>query len=84
MKGKLEGDKRKRKEYNERGSKGRKVLKSVGLGVEVRKGGRYRIRNRCIESNRGRGVVTRWKLSRINLREYGMHGHLWGVGKAVW
>ncbi len=33
-----------------------------------------RIRNRCILTGRGRGVLTKFRLSRIMLKHYGLQG----------
>lgn len=43
-----------------------------------------RIRNRCIVTGRGRGVYSKYKLSRIKLREFSVNGLLPGVRKSSW
>lgn len=43
-----------------------------------------RIRNRCIVTGRGRGIYSKYKLSRIKLREYSLNGLLPGVKKSSW
>ena len=43
-----------------------------------------RVRNRCIITGRGRGVYSKYKLSRIKLREYSLLGLLPGIKKSSW
>jgi small subunit ribosomal protein S14 len=43
-----------------------------------------RIRNRCELSGRGRGVYSKFKLSRINLRILASYGLIPGVSKSSW
>lgn len=43
-----------------------------------------RIRNRCKISGRGRGVYSKFQLSRINLRFLSSYGFLPGVSKSSW
>lgn len=43
-----------------------------------------RLRNRCILTNRGRGVVQGFRVSRIQLREMFSLGLLPGYKKVVW
>jgi len=40
-----------------------------------------RIRNRCILTGRGRGVFTKFRLSRIMLKHYGLQGWVPGLRK---
>ena len=49
-----------------------------------RNSSRVRIRNRCIESGRGRAVLKFCKLSRIRLRLKGSQGLIPGLRKASW
>nr|SVE76183.1 EOG090X0MNX [Daphnia hispanica] len=43
-----------------------------------------RIRNRCAITSRPRGVVTRWRLSRIVWRHLADYNKLSGVQRAMW
>nr|XP_060630387.1 small ribosomal subunit protein uS14m [Anolis sagrei ordinatus] len=43
-----------------------------------------RIRNRCVLTSRPRGVVWRWRLSRIVFRHLADHAQLSGVQRAIW
>lgn len=43
-----------------------------------------RLRNRCAETGRGRGVYRRFNLSRVKLREFAMVGHVPGLKKSSW
>jgi len=43
-----------------------------------------RIRNRCEDSGRSRGVYRKFKLSRTKLREATMRGDVPGLRKASW
>ena len=45
---------------------------------------RIRIRNRCFKTGRPRGVISRFKLSRISFREMALKGEIPGVTKASW
>ena len=43
-----------------------------------------RIRNRCAFTSRPRGIVTRWRLSRIAWRHLADYNQLSGVQRAIW
>ncbi|KAL8178070.1 UNVERIFIED_CONTAM: 28S ribosomal protein S14, mitochondrial [Gekko kuhli] len=43
-----------------------------------------RIRNRCVLTSRPRGVVKRWRLSRIVFRHLADHAQLSGILRARW
>ena len=43
-----------------------------------------RIRNRCFKTGRPRGVIRRFKLSRLSFREMALNGEIPGVTKASW
>ena len=43
-----------------------------------------RIRNRCFITGRPRGVISRFKLSRLSFRELALKGEIPGVTKASW
>ncbi|KAF4592109.1 putative ribosomal protein S14 precursor, mitochondrial [Ophiocordyceps camponoti-floridani] len=42
------------------------------------------VKNRCIMSSRGRGVLRAFKLSRHHFRDEGLAGNLPGVKRASW
>ena len=72
------------------------LLNNISLPREVRKHYREkynklprnscstRIRNRCILTGRGRGVLSFCKLSRIRFRELASQGDIMGVCKVSW
>ena len=43
-----------------------------------------RIRNRCFITGRPRGIIRRFKLSRLSFREMALNGEIPGVTKASW
>ena len=43
-----------------------------------------RIRNRCLISGRGRGIIKEWGISRHNFRRLADEGYLAGVRRASW
>ncbi|XP_034039649.1 28S ribosomal protein S14, mitochondrial isoform X1 [Thalassophryne amazonica] len=43
-----------------------------------------RIRNRCVMTSRPRGVVHRWRLSRIVFRDLADHNQMSGILRARW
>ena len=43
-----------------------------------------RIRNRCFKTGRPRGVIRRFKLSRLSFREMALKGEIPGLTKASW
>ena len=45
---------------------------------------RVRLRNRCFKTGRPRGVISRFKLSRLSFREISLKGEIPGVTKASW
>ena len=45
---------------------------------------RIRVRNRCFKTGRPRGVMSRFKLSRLSFREMALNGEIPGVTKASW
>ncbi|KAJ2306112.1 40S ribosomal protein mrp2, mitochondrial [Coemansia sp. RSA 2706] len=42
------------------------------------------IKNRCIATGRGRGVINQWKLCRFQFRLRALNGDLCGVDKSSW
>ena len=49
-----------------------------------RNASRVRIRNRCIVTGRGRGVLRKFNLSRIAFRELSAIGQIPGITKSSW
>lgn len=47
-------------------------------------GKKSKIKNRCFLSSRGKGVYTKFGVSRINLRSLGHQGLILGLSKASW
>ena len=45
---------------------------------------RIRVRNRCFITGRPRGIIGRFKLSRLCFREMALNGEIPGVTKASW
>ncbi len=45
---------------------------------------RIRIRNRCFKTGRPRGIIRRFKLSRLSFREMALKGEIPGITKASW
>ena len=45
---------------------------------------RIRIRNRCFKTGRPRGVISRFKLSRLSFSVMSINGDIPGVKKASW
>tara|TARA_B100000287_G_scaffold254781_1_gene239480 strand:+ start:156 stop:461 length:306 start_codon:yes stop_codon:yes gene_type:complete len=45
---------------------------------------RTRLRNRCFITGRPRGIIRRFKLSRLSFREMALNGEIPGVTKASW
>ena len=45
---------------------------------------KYKVKNRCIVSGRGKGVYKKLGISRILLRELGHEGYVLGLSKASW
>ena len=45
---------------------------------------RIRIRNRCFITGRPRGIIRRFKLSRLSFREMALNGEIPGITKASW
>ncbi len=43
-----------------------------------------RLRNRCFITGRPRGIIKRFKLSRLSFREMALNGEIPGVTKASW
>jgi len=98
MKAFLVKDKKNRELFSKYENK-RKVLKSISHNIELESSVRWlaqieldklpknssltRIRNRCVITGRGRGINSRFKVSRIKFRELSLLGMFPGVKKAV-
>ena len=53
----------------------------VKLSALPRKSSICRVRNRCLITNKGRSVIKRYKLSRMELRRVGSTGYFPGLTK---
>ena len=96
MKNKLIRDKIKRENYKKLEAERLKWLiikNNAILPLELRKiadnelsklGSRTLIRNRCLLTSRGRGVIKKWGISRIKMKELAEQGALTGIRKASW
>nr|SVE76806.1 EOG090X0MNX [Daphnia longispina] len=58
---------------------GRKMLEDLPRDSSI-----TRVRNRCAITSRSRGIVTRWRLSRIVWRSLADYNKLSGVQRAMW
>lgn len=56
----------------------------IKLSAMPRNGAKNRYRNRCELTGRARGTYSKFKLSRIKLRELGAVGRIPGLTKASW
>lgn len=56
----------------------------VLLNKLSRQGSLVRVRNRCVLTGRSRGILRKWRLSRIQFRELTAQGRLLGVSKLSW
>ena len=56
----------------------------VLLNKLSRQGSLVRVRNRCVLTGRSRGILRKWRLSRIQFRELAAQGRLLGVSKSSW
>ena len=98
MRSELKKDLRKRKEYKEleleRLSwiilKNNKIL-PIKYRQEIifknklnRKGSISLIKNRCLLTGRGRGIINEWGISRIKFRELADQGLISGVKRSKW
>ena len=78
----------KRKRMIEKYSAKRSQLKELGdyegLAKLPRNSSRTRLTNRCVETNRPRGYMRQFGLSRISFREHASRGEIPGVTKSSW
>ena len=56
----------------------------VKLDKMPRKSSSIRLRNRCFITGRPRGIISKFKLSRLCFREMALRGEIPGVTKASW
>lgn len=61
-----------------------KIAAIAALNDLPRNSSPVRVRNRCEDSGRSRGVYRKFKLSRTKLREATMRGDVPGLRKASW
>ncbi len=54
------------------------------LAALPRNSAETRVRNRCLLTGRPRGVISKFKLSRIKFRELALKGQIPGVTKSSW
>ncbi len=54
------------------------------LAALPRNSAETRVRNRCLLTGRPRGVLSKFKLSRIKFRELALKGQIPGVTKSSW
>ncbi len=78
----------KRRQMIERYAAKRAELKQLGdyegLAKLPRNSSRTRLTNRCVETNRPRGYMRQFGLSRISFREHASRGEIPGVTKSSW
>ncbi len=99
MKALLEKDKRRRASFsnkevqrlvllylirNQKLSTSQRLLLTLRLQQVSRDSSLVRLKNRCILTNRSKGVYREFRLSRIRLREMLANGLIPGYKKAVW
>ncbi len=99
MKALLEKDKRRRASFsnkevqrlillylirNQKLSASQRLLLTLRLQQVSRDSSLVRLKNRCILTNRSKGVYREFRLSRIRLREMLANGLIPGYKKAVW
>lgn len=59
-------------------------IADVEIAAQPRDSSITRIVNRCVLTSRPRGVVNRWRLSRIVFRDLADHNLISGVQRAMW
>ena len=78
----------KRRKMHDKYAAKRAELKSLGdsegLARLPRNASPTRLKNRCIETGRGRGYMRTFGLSRLSFREHASKGEIPGVTKASW
>lgn len=87
MRGKVSIDSRRREivgKNERRRNVGKGLSKAIGAEGGMGVVDRSRVRGRCVVSRRGRGVMSRYKVSRVVLRTEGLEGKLAGMRKLLW
>ena len=56
----------------------------ISLNNLPRSSSPVRLRNRCALTGRSRGVLRKWRMSRVRFRELASQGALLGVSKSSW
>ncbi len=69
---------------NQKLSASQRLLLTLRLQQVSRDSSLVRLKNRCILTNRSKGVYREFRLSRIRLREMLANGLIPGYKKAVW
>ncbi len=69
---------------NQKLSASQRLLLTLRLQQISRNASLVRLKNRCILTNRSKGVYRKFRLSRIRLREMLANGLIPGYKKAVW
>jgi small subunit ribosomal protein S14 len=99
MKYLVEKDKRRRKLFEEfekeklciksfsvdkRLSLSTRLLYKLKLNEFSKNASKTRIKNRCVTTGRGRGVLKFFRMSRLEVRDLNLKGLLYGIRKASW
>ena len=95
----IEKDKQRRQLFKSNELKRRQyklIIENLALPVEVRaqavillnslprSSSPVRLRNRCALTGRSRGILRKWRMSRVRFRELASQGALLGVRKSSW
>ena len=95
----IEKDKQRRQLFQSNELKRRQynlIIENLALPAEVRaqavillnnlprSSSPVRLRNRCALTGRSRGVLRKWRMSRVSFRELASQGALLGVSKSSW
>ena len=84
------------KKYAQKRAELKSIISNVNTSIEEREAAvikldklpksssAIRIRNRCFITGRPRGIIRRFKLSRLSFREMALNGEIPGVTKASW
>lgn len=95
----IEKDKQRRQLFQSNELKRRQyklIIENLALPTEVRaqavillnnlprSSSSVRLRNRCALTGRSRGVLRKWRMSRVRFRELASQGALLGVSKSSW
>jgi ribosomal protein S14 len=61
-----------------------RTFNKLKLNSFIKNSSKTRIKNRCVVTGRGRGVLRNFRMSRIEVRQLQMKGLLYGVRKSSW